>query len=368
VLLRSALVLAVLSFCSLSPGEDGAGKNLHIQPAASTTTVRLVVVGAGLPVERLTEALGSEVFNGYLLSIAEADQFDEVRFIEPQTKGPRGISIWLVAGDALKVRLYFADAHHDRYVLREISLSGETDEMDLEVLSQAIAWSLQALDQGSRESLTRGEVQSRLHPNAPLPDQEQGTRKASGPRSRRNGEWDLPVEPRIFYGTTVHSTEIPIVHGPGLGLLLRHPSAPPVFGVDASVQLQLPATAEGAGLQLKLTSLAWRFHLQIFRPSSSRLSFGAELGTGFDAIWSTAQALEGENSIPRDPSFSVAVLGSGGVFSQWEFAQGFVLSAHADVEVDLYAPHFFVVTEGDMESYLDRFPIRPMLTLGVGLW
>src|SRR5690606_11359841 len=110
--------------------------------SANPLEVSLIAIGAALPLEALVEALGSDIPEGLYLTAARDEAFNESTFLAEYSSGPRRINVWVDATNRKHVRLYFADSQNSRYALRNLEISGQMNEMDLEILAQAIMWSL----------------------------------------------------------------------------------------------------------------------------------------------------------------------------------------------------------------------------------
>lgn len=352
---------------SAAPNSSPGTYNERITERTETSDpleVSLILVGEALPLDSLVGALGSDIPEGLHLTALQGTSFDETTFLDGQASGPRRIEVWVDAAHRKQVRLYFADAHNSRYALRNLELSGQMNEMDLEILAQAIVWSLRAFTEGSG-TLSRAEVLTRLEPDRaqPAPVGDTPPKHAPWFSSRRSFFTDV----HLFYRVGLYSSEIPLVHGPGLGMGVARSKGSVVWGLDISAQWQVPTNYEQDGLRLQITSLAPRAHLQALVPVSRRLALGAQLGSGVDVIWAGSQARDDQTYISRGPVTSVAVPLGLGVLAQLKLAPHLVMSFQADLEVYVSAPRFEFTSAGAATSFVSPFPVRPTFAIGLGL-
>ncbi len=327
--------------------------------------VRLIAIGKALPISALKDAVGSDIPEGLHLTARRESAFDEEAFLSRSGSEPHAIEIWVDATDRRNVHLYFSDSKNARYAIRELELSGSMDEMDMESLAQAIAWSLRALSAGSAGTLNRAEAHLRLSSEPETPPQEDAPEKAPTPGWRSTTR-SVFSDARAFYKVGLYSPEIPFVHGPGLGVGLLRGNRDPLLGIDSSVQLQLPSSYEEDGLELELTSLASRTYLQVLKPSHSRLAVGAQIGGGFDVIWWAPSVLRADVAEVRAPATSVALMLGAGMYAQVKLSRVLAINLHLDMEFDVYSPRFQVVTDQTETVFVGRYPLRPTLAAGIG--
>lgn len=326
--------------------------------------VNLVAIGATLPLDALVEALGSDIPEGLHLSAARGEVFDESTFLAQHLGGPRSIDVWVDASQGKEVRLYFSDAQNSRYALRKLELSGVMNEIDLEILAQAIAWSLRAFVDGAAETLSREEIESRLTP--PSPARHTVDKPLSASNSWFSAKRAVFTDLRLFYRLSLYSPQIPFVHGPGLGAGIVRTHGKRSWGLDASVQYQLPASYEKEGVSLKLTSFAPRVHLQLIAPLSERVALGAQLGGGVDFIWASSRALDEQKYVARAPSTSVAIPVATGALAQFKLSPHVVFHVEAGLELYVWAPRFELANADGFQSLVASFPLRPTITLALG--
>jgi len=336
-----------------------------------------VAIGAALEAKELGEAIGVPA-SGLSVTMDRRARFDAAEFLSRTVGVDADLEVWVDATDPARVQLYFVDRRTARYALRTLTLSGAMNEMDLEALAQAISWSLRALRGGGAETLAAAEAASALDRRAagtassapaesgdPAPAEEH-------PRTATRAAPDRAAAPpwrwwgAAFYSGSLHSSEFGVVHGPGLGVGFDRSGPGASWGLRLGLQLQWPATYEGA-VTVDLTSLATRVGAHLIAASSRRFRWGIVAGPGLDAAWVATTS-------PGDPAFVAAGSSVGFVpllhlslFADLLLTEHLLLEAALGIDVDLFSVHYDVIDAGVPETVVTRLPVHPTLTLSVHL-
>ncbi len=352
------------------PRDEGSGV-----PAAKTAErvpVEMVVVGGALSVRQLSDTLGPQLRAAFVIDFATARRFEPQELFRARFDSQVDIHVWVDTSDARLARLYFANRNGTRFLVRTLELSGHMDEMDCEALAQAIEWSLRALTERSSEALTREQAQSLLGTDESPPRQLPAPSKATPPRTpvesptwrRRQTGWLL--EAASFYGASLHSSEIPILHGPGLRLGLDRLGVRYQLGGLVGVQYQLPQRHQDDRVALQLRTLAWRLDLRALDTGlTSGAGLGATIGAGIDTTWVVPEAIDREDFEAQATSVQHSSLLTGGIVGQVRLASTARLELRLSVEVDLTRVHYDVVGADGAEPFVARRRVHPVLTLGV---
>ena len=373
---RAAVVPTVLlaAFVVVEARAQPAGDE---SPSSSSTTpaertrVEIRVIGPELSSSQLSDALGPQLRAAFAVHFATASRFDPQELFRARFDSRVGIHVWVDTTDPRLARLYFANRSGTRFLVRTLELSGHMDEMDREALAQAMEWSLRALADRSADALTRAQARSLLGTEDSSQRQRQGRPTVVSPpvRSepsawrRRSTGW-LP-EAASFYGVSVHSTEIPVMHGPGLRLGLDWLSAHTQIGATVGVQYQLPQRHQDARVALQLRTLAWRVEARVLDTGvAAGAGLGAAVGAGLDTTWIVPEAIDRERFDAQETSVQQSPLLTAGVVGQVRLAPAARFELRLGVEVDLTRVHYDVVTDSSAEPVVSRWRVHPMVGAG----
>ncbi|HZL17894.1 MAG TPA: hypothetical protein VFG23_09125 [Polyangia bacterium] len=216
---------------------------------------------------------------------SRADHFDPHDVLRSTAGAGGSILCWIDLTDARRARIYFAARSGERFLIRDLELSGGFDEIDRATLAEVLDLSLAALAEDGRAGLSRAETETLLaRRNAALDAARHSAAVLATPASPAPSiVADSGPHVGVFYAGQAFSTGLPIVQGPGL--LLAWP-----FGGSSdrprgrlagwlSVQYQLPADDQASLVGLRLQAVAPRAGVAIRWPRGleARLGLGAEL-------------------------------------------------------------------------------------------
>ena len=290
---------------------------------------------------------------------------------------------WIDLREHGRARLSFAARSGERFLLRDLELSGDLEpsgdlrEIDRAALAEVIELSIGALLEDERAGLSRSETQALLArraapagaaaagpvpraPGAPSPSVDAPAPLREAPQVEA-----LRFEWGVFYAAQAVAGGLPIDNGPGLSLALsaevgRAFHRPRLFSAGwISVQYRLPETVSGTEAGVGLEAVATRLGLELGLPR-----WRLRLGAGWDFVhvspettnpslalapahWTTAAAVQGAvraqvarvgaahlwvsllaDLLPTAVDYDVAV--GGGlvtVFSPWRVRPGAALEA-----------------------------------------
>lgn len=266
------------------PGNEGAAPAATPPPAATTApdhrvnrrpeAVDITVVGSGVAFAGLRARVGDRLPLGVPLLWNRIDRFNPLTELLRGAPPPHPTSTlrcWIDLADLRHATLYFADQRGERFLVRELPLSGRFDEVDQQSVAQVMELSVSALIENAEIGFSRAqarEILARARPPEPVVA---ATPTAESPR------W--PLAAGVFYALEGLGAALPLAQGPGLLLALGHlddaPAGTPVepsAGGWLTVQYRIPIEARHPNVGVRLTALAarvgvegrwWRLHARV---------------------------------------------------------------------------------------------------------
>lgn len=363
------LLLVAAPLSARLEAEPDAGSTA---PATANTSndsrgvIELSVVGNAQTFEGLRGAIAQQSFAPATLRFLRAERFDARELIrENRESSDVLIRCWLDLSDRHHARLYFADRSAERFLIRDLELSGKLDELDREALSQALELSIRALLEDRRAGLTREEARSLLAPaNRPTPPTEpsKGPEPAHGSAPSAHPSFVSGA----FWQTTWHSSELGPKHEPGLLLSYEYPFAALRGSLWLSGQYQFEQSFREDRVGLSLNGVALRTGLELSRSFAGVGFVGLRLGGGLDVVRLAPARGNSEDPLvltaPR--TRSIAALSSA-------LLVGSELSPHLRVALGLVAEfplthvHYDLELAGARTRVVDSWPVWPGLALFV---
>jgi hypothetical protein len=267
----AALLAAVLP-AAAAPGEAPA--------------VDIVVVGSAADFARVRELAQKTPDNGRD-TFTRADTFEPAQILAPAPAGR--VRCWVDLRGAGRARLYFSAASSDRFLVRDVELSGGFDEVGRAALAEVLDLSIEALLENDRAGLSRAEAETLLAPPPappPPPPAPRPSPLASAPSLTRQAthlEWGA------FYAAQALSAEVAIAHGPGASVLLvrelEREETRRFLAGWLTAQYRLPERERAAQTGVRLDTLALRGGVEL-----GRRRWAARLGVGADFVHVTPEA------------------------------------------------------------------------------
>jgi hypothetical protein len=199
-----------------------AAGDARAQPGPDANrSIDLTVVGGADDLERVRVLLDRRLSSAGPTAWSRADRFDPADVLGPPSDG--AVRCWIDLRDRRRARLYFAAGSGQRFLVRDVELSGNFDELDRAALAEVIELSIEALFENERAGLSRGEAEALLARRAAPPA------AAPAPAPRRSPLKDAPapiglqhtrVELGVFYAAQAQAAGLPVAHGPGLSVAL----------------------------------------------------------------------------------------------------------------------------------------------------
>jgi hypothetical protein len=369
------LALTLVAHASGSSAWAEPGVAAHAAPA-----IQLTVIGGATALRWARSLVGTRNLDGATLKWNAGDVFDPRALLAPSEEpAVNTIRAWLDLSDSRRARIYFAARERDRFLLREVELSGNFDAVDHESLASVLELSLAALLEDDRAGLSRAETQALLlsqaaPPAAPriaktdAPPAIAPTRPATPPArtpAKRSGELAL------FYAAVVRGSGPAFAQGPGvigsLGYRFETWRAAAWLAGQYLASSRVERQDVDLGVQLAGASTRAGFELARRKAPPSRHAARVRLGAGVDflrlAPFSGPAAATAAPAAPRWSSTFVltAAIGDGWWFSPRAYVAIDLLVDVAPVAVDYQAN-----VDGRLTTVLSTWRARPGLALELG--
>ncbi len=276
------------------PGKEGLAP-AGTPPAPATTApdthsnrrpeaVDITVVGGADAFGGLRARVGDRLPLGVPLLWNRIDRFNPLTELlrgAPLAHPTTTLRCWIDLADLRHATLYFADQRGERFLVRELPLSGRFDEVDQQSVAQVMELSVSALIENAEIGFSRAqarEILARAQP--PEAVAAPAAPPAESPR------WRLAVG--VFYALEDLGAALPLAQGPGLVFALGGLEQAPVSGAAATspaadrpepwaggwlgAQYWIPIDARQADVGVRLTALAarggvegrwWRLHARL---------------------------------------------------------------------------------------------------------
>jgi len=257
--------------------------------------VDVTVVGTADDLERVRALVPRLMGGGVRWSrVEKLDPADVLR--DRRDGDTAAVRAWVDVTVATRVRLYFATRSGavDRFLVRDVDLSGRFDEVDRAALAEVLESSIGALVANERTGLTRAEVEAvlarRAPPAAPPAVASPPPQPLSLPAPESPSRWAIG----FFYAGQVASDDT-MDHGPGVTISFagwrrfarvhEQGRGPALF---ASAQYRLPVHETVARIGVGLDTVAARAGVECGPLLWSRLR--VRLGAGADIVQVTPES------------------------------------------------------------------------------
>jgi hypothetical protein len=215
------------------------------------------------------------------------------------------VRCWVDVSDSTRARLYLAARSGQRFLVRDVELSGIFNEVDRESLSNVLELSITALLDDDKAGLTRAQAEAVLAdreqqparaPVAVRPQPEQPKDVSPTPiatafdrRSTTERQGGVHVAVGAFYGALAQGGGLPVAHGPGVEIGLGANGGRPIVVAWISGQYRWQERFAGPAAGAELLTIATRGALELGLPIGV-YQVGARLGAGLDVVRITPTA------------------------------------------------------------------------------
>lgn len=343
------------------------GCALAIAPAVRAQTpapaVDVTVVGSADDLERV-RALVPRLSSGGA-RWQRVDRLDPADVLRAGRDGDAAaVRAWVDTTTASRARLTFATRSAERFLVRDVDLSGRFDEVDRAALAEVLESSIGALVADERAGMTRAEAEAVLAPRAPPAVIAQPPRPNSVPEPAPPSRWAIG----LFYGAQALSDAPVIDHGPGLALAVAaFPRWPRVNqtgrgpNLFATAQYRLPVHEQTGRIGVGLYTVAARAGVECGPLIWSRLR--VRLGAGADIVHVAPESSDPGAALSA-PHWSASLVGSAALRANVALQpRRFWLSAVIFADVLPAAVRYNASIDGTTTSVFSPWRFRPGLTL-----
>jgi hypothetical protein len=212
----SAFGAFVIATSSVARGQEGPTAS----EASRAATVEIVVVGSDEQLEAVRSTIGPSAFDGASVRWARATRLETGELLEQRPEASElGVRAWVDLSDEKNASLYFADRAGERFLVRAVALPEGLSQLGRETLGQVLELSIRALLEDDRIGMSRAETSELLNARAPKPEvPAPEPERPPEPAPPITHESDSSLGAEAFYGARLYSSDVSVVHGPGLGL------------------------------------------------------------------------------------------------------------------------------------------------------
>lgn len=345
-------------------------------------SVEIVVVGTASDLQRVRELVDPSRLGGAPPRWRRADRFDPTEVLRAATT----LRCWVDLSDRQRsrVRVTFAARSGERFLVRDLELSRQFDELDGQALAQVLELSVTALLEDEHAGLNREQTEALLLPSTPTPQ----PTLVSPPTTTAPLVAARSWHPGIFYGAMALGPRLPIAHGPGLWLEWTGPAGRGVgtgkpIGLSGWIdaQARLPIEPEANGIALQLFAVAARAGVALAWPPPRTKGAGgtrpgefqfeglvSRWGFGVDLVRSSPRATSPDGSVlaaPQRWSESLVISAALGLRACWGALSAIELRVVADILPT--AVHYDLSAAAQIQPVFSPWRLRPGLALALNL-
>ena len=362
-----AVFLAVFLAC---PRAARAQLAPQIQPDQTGSEAPLDITVAGRPVafQWARALVGPRGPGGLQSRWTRADRIEPLDILRGADAGrPGTLRCWLDLTDSRRARIYFAAPSSERFLTRDVELSGRFDELDREALAEVLELSLTALLEDQRAGLTRDEIEVLLAKRSrPAPAPERASvpvAPVTPPKSATApGGWPGSGTLGVFYAAQARGRNLPLAQGPGL-LASWGRSTSFREALWLSGQYQLPATAQQNQIGLQTETVALRAGLGVTWTAGKRV-ISARLGAGADLDHLTPRPGASDSSATLTSArWSSSLVGTAALGAGAQLGRHVSVGAHAFVDAWPTGVHYDLQVDDVVTPIFSPWRVRPGLAL-----
>jgi hypothetical protein len=314
----------------------------------------------------LIAGVASDDFEGLLrewfrLNSVDAD-FHRATTLDPsdvlnRTADTASLRVWVTLLEQTQARVYFVEPVSHRFLVRDVPLRPQFDELAREQLAQVVVTSADAFM--ARRASTSEQDFTRALNSASEGRAESRPPLAKPAPSTHAGGVPAPttfVRVGAFYRISLEQKEV-IAHGPGLVMGATHRSGGYHFNADVSAQYLLPHTVSTPDVNLVLHGAALRIAIGAER-QWDKIAVGAAFGGGADAVSYEPRLVSGAGIAPQPGAWlwRPVLIGDLRVLRTWGRTQGaFVIGAGTYLKKTQYV----VVRDGAASTCYQPWLIEP---------
>jgi hypothetical protein len=368
-------LLTVIAVLASTETAIAAPRQPHESSGRARAIVELFVAGSDRRFGSLLSAVDSPAFAGFDLRWERLEHFTSSMLFNAGTLEAR-VHCFVDLSRRTSARLYCSDRAAEHFVLESVPSGGPEAEKDTATLSRTIGLALDALlEDGPSSTLTREQAEAMLAarpPDAPEPPEPEDSVPAAPQPAATETPEPFPLRPGAFYRVAAHSAHVPVTHGPGLEIALVDFGSRRRGTFLLSAAYELPASYSDRGFDLALSSLALRAGAESSGALGAGGTGGSYLGGRLTGGIDITRLAPRENGKPasyephpgtRTESFVI----SAAIFWSLRLAPERSLFVNLSADIDPFAVHYDVASD-HVETVIERFRVRPGMTVGMRLW
>lgn len=275
------------------------------------------------------------------------------RALSPPQPGdpPMTARLWIDLSERESVTLYLADDQRERVFVRRFDTPSGADEVALEQLVLAASSSVEAILAGHLIGVARREYEASLKSEKPQPATCTPTVETP-PGSFGSLSWAYAAS---WLGPGV------VEHGPALGLKLERLR----WGIGLWAQGRLPVLVgsdDAGSLNVRLTTLGFRYRAWLAVPLSARVTVLPGLGVGGDFTQVSPRGPEADALVPAQPYWAADALLQGYLGVAYR-TRSWSLTGAIGADVSLRAVRYTLEEGRAMRDVFVPFRVRPFIEL-----
>lgn len=330
--------------------------------------VEVVVVGSEERLRWLEELLGRNPAPGAAVRFSRLDSFDERAVLTPGEKPNLALRCWLDLRDARRARIVLRSKDGDRFLFRELEMSGAWSEMDRQELGHVLGLSWSALLDDAEVGLSRADAEMALRG----PKLTTGAAPATKPPKAATNTAPSPPSPAptpalelgALYAVSAFAAELPLTQGPGVALLIHAGDSSPRPGLWFSAQYRFPQTKRTEVIGVELEGFALRSGLELSWPLMPSRSWPRTLflrgGAGVDLAHVSPEKALGEVQPALSPArWSAAPTVSGALGTTLRLGASADLGAALTLDYLPITTLYEVEVDGVRATVISPWRLRP---------
>ena len=321
------------------------------------------MVGTEEQLDAVRSTIGPTAFDGASVRWARATRLEASELLEQRPEASElGVRAWVDLSDEKNASLYFADRAGERFLVRAVALPEGLSQLGREALGQVLELSVRALLKDDRIGMSRAETSELLNARAPKPDapaKKPDTPPEPPPPTTHESDSSLGAE--AFYGARLFSSDVSVVHGPGLGLgwVTEGPDFRSLLWVTGQYELPRVHGAPEVSVEWTTVRVEGGFGLA-FPVADSSFLVGGRLGAGADVTSFTPGPGTADGDITLEPtSVSTAPVMSVAVEGMLPLGTRLSLSARALASFYPIRVHYDVARGDEQSEVLAPYWVRP---------
>jgi hypothetical protein len=352
--LATAILLALIATLGGPKAATAAGLQAEVN-----------IHGSAEEVQKLESTLRSLFPADARVQVSAVDAVDGAQVMQaPLAPSPDGAPAraWIELHDGSRVTIYVVDVAGERILVRHLPRTDEDGELVREATARIVATALEALLSGAQIGVERARVAEEL--TAPPTEK---TPPTSPPLAR------APAAPSYLaltlgaqYGMQLYSSQVPVVHGPGVifgGSFGAHPTRPGALLIG---QIWWPSRAHDDVASVRVYSGALRLLATVERSFGASVIVGAGLGAGLDLTRVEPAAERAATSVRlASPTTLTTPALRASLSAKFRQPSGFSLYTTFALDADPSRTRYVSLNDGVTSRMLQPYALRPSLVVGV---